>query len=239
MAHEQMQWSDGVISAAQATVSERANFISRTYSHVFGAIVGFTLLEMGLYTSGAMESISMKIFAMGAGGWLLVLGAFMLVGWFATHTAHSAKSTAAQYFALFAYVAAYGLIFCPMLYIAKEAAPGAIESAALITLLGFAALTGIAFYTKKDFSFLRGVIMWGFGIAFLVIVGAAIFGFSLGMVFSVALVGLAGASILYDTSNILHHYPTNMHVGAALALFGSIALMFWYVLRIAIAMQSD
>ncbi|EHY1099267.1 Bax inhibitor-1 family protein, partial [Salmonella enterica subsp. enterica serovar Schwarzengrund] len=38
--------------------------------------------------------------------------------------------------------------------------------------------------------------------------------------------------ILYDTSNIIHHYPTDRPAGAALHLFASIATMFWYILRI-------
>jgi FtsH-binding integral membrane protein len=46
------------------------------------------------------------------------------------------------------------------------------------------------------------------------------------------MVALAGASILYDTSNILLHYPEDRYVGASLQLFASVALMFWYVLRL-------
>ena len=45
--------------------------------------------------------------------------------------------------------------------------------------------------------------------------------------------GPAGAAaILYDTSNVLHHFPEDRYVGAALQLFASVALMFWYVLRL-------
>ena len=43
---------------------------------------------------------------------------------------------------------------------------------------------------------------------------------------------LAAASILYNTSNILRIYNPNQHVAAALTLFASVALLFWYVLRI-------
>jgi hypothetical protein len=46
------------------------------------------------------------------------------------------------------------------------------------------------------------------------------------------MIGFAGAAILYDTSNVLHHYPEDRYVGAALQLFASVALMFWYVLRL-------
>ncbi len=45
-------------------------------------------------------------------------------------------------------------------------------------------------------------------------------------------VAFAGAAILYDTSNVIHHYPSDRYVGAALQLFASVAMMFWYVLRL-------
>ena len=64
------------------------------------------------------------------------------------------------------------------------------------------------------------------------IVAGVIFGFELGTFFSVAMIGLAGAAILYDTSNVLHHYPEDRYVAASLELFASVALMFWYVLQL-------
>ena len=67
----------------------------------------------------------------------------------------------------------------------------------------------------------------------LVLIAASlIFGFQMGTLFSVGMVAFAGAAILYDTSNVLHHFPEDRYVGAALELFASVALMFWYVLRI-------
>ena len=44
--------------------------------------------------------------------------------------------------------------------------------------------------------------------------------------------------ILYYTSNILHHYRTDQYVAAALALFASVALLFWYVLQIFMSLSS-
>ena len=64
---------------------------------------------------------------------------------------------------------------------------------------------------------------------------SVIFGFQLGTWFSVAMVGLAGAAILYDTSRVLRRYPEDRYVAAALQLFASVALMFWYVLQLFIA----
>ena len=46
------------------------------------------------------------------------------------------------------------------------------------------------------------------------------------------MIGYAGGVILYDTSNVLHHFPEDRYVAAALQLFAGIALMFWYVLRL-------
>ena len=113
--------------------------------------------------------------------------------------------------------------------------PTVITSAALVTLVGFAALTTVAFTTRKDFSFLGGLIRWGGILALLAIVAGVVFGFELGTFFSVAMVGLAGAAILYDTSNVLHHFPEDRYVAASMQLFASVALMFWYVLRIFIS----
>ena len=76
---------------------------------------------------------------------------------------------------------------------------------------------------------------WAMILALVAIVSAVIFGFSLGTWFSVAMVGVAGAAILYDTSNVLNHYPEDRYVAGALQLFASVALMFWYVLQLFMA----
>lgn len=207
----------------------RAQFIARTYNHLFFAILGFTLLEIALFKSGAAESIMHLL--MGT-SWLIVLGAFMIVSWLARSAAQSSTSKAAQYAALTGYVLAQAIIFVPLLSIANKFAPGAITSAAAVTLIAFAVLTLVVFVTRKDFSFLRGILMWGGIIALVLVIGGAIFGFNLGTFFSVAMVALAGAAILYDTSNVLHHYPQDRYVAASLELFASVALMMWYVLRL-------
>jgi len=223
--------STGYTPVSAIGVEPRAAFISRTYNTLMGAIVGFTLFEIALFQSGIAQSIAGAL----GGNWLIVLGAFMLVSWFASRVAISSESSAAQYAALAGFVMAEGLIFVPLLYMAETFAPGATESAAVTTLLGFGGLTVVAFRTRKDFSFLRGMLMWGGVLALVAIVSAILFGFALGTWFSVAMVGFAGAAILYDTSNILHHYPQDRHVGAALALFASVALMFYYILRLFIS----
>jgi len=209
--------------------NSRGRFIARAYNHLFSALVAFVLLEVALFKSGLAESIASVLLS---GSWLLVLGGFVVVSWVARSVAHKSSSKAAHYAALAGYVVAEAIIFVPLFYVAERYAPGAIASAAAVTFLGFVGLSLVAFITRKDFSFLRGILCWGGIIALVLIVAGVIFGFQLGTFFSVAMVALAGAAILYDTSNILHHYPEDRYVAAALELFASVALMLWYVLRL-------
>ena len=163
----------------------------------------------------------------------------MLVGWLAQSVALRSVSLPSQYAALASYVVAQALIFVPLLYYAESVTDGVIQSAAIVTLLGFAGLTAVVFTTRKDFSFLGGALRFGIVLALVSIVGGILFGFHLGTWFSVAMIGLAGAAVLYDTSNVLHHYPEDRYVGASLSLFASVALLFWYVLRIVMAFSGD
>lgn len=217
------------IPVIQLGEQSRGAFVSRTYTHLFCAISAFTLIEIFLFKSGMAETIARALLGV---NWLLVLGGFVLVSWLASRTAHTAATKGAQYAALAGFVLAEAIIFVPLLYVANHYAPGVITSAAAVTFAGFVGLSLVAFYTRKDFSFLRGVLMWGGVVALMLIAAGAIFGFQLGTFFSVAMIALAGGAILYDTSNILHHYPEDRYVAAALELFASVALMFWYVLRL-------
>lgn len=210
----------------------RGTFVSRTYAHLFGAVSVFILIEVFLFKTGIAAMLARALLGV---SWMLVLGGFVLVSWLASRTAHLAKSQVAQYIALGCYVIAESILFVPLLYIADSVAPGAITSAASITFVAFAALTAVVFLTGKDFSFLRGMLCWGGIMALALIVAGAIFGFQLGTYFSVAMVAFAGGAILYDTSNVLHHYPEDRYVAAALELFASVTLMLWYVLRLFIS----
>ena len=221
------------IPVAQASADVRSRFIVRTYNHLFGAIALFTLIEIALFKSGVAERIASAL----AGNWLLVLGGFMLVGWFSSRAAANSKSLGSQYLALVAFVAAEAIIFIPLLFVANAYSQqtdgsNVIASAAGTTILGCAGLTVVAFVTRKDFSFLRSFLMWGGIVALLLIVASVLFGFQMGTWFSVAMIGFAGAAVLYDTSNVLHHYEEDRYVAASLQLFSSVALMFYYVLML-------
>jgi uncharacterized protein len=214
---------------AEQSVETRSDFIWRTYGHVAAAILLFAGIETYLFDSGLAQPLAESMLGV---SWLLILGGFMVVGWLATHVAHTVQSKPLQYVALVGFVVAEAIIFLPLLAIAMAMQPGIVESAVGVTLLGTVGLTAVAFITRKDFSFLRGILVWGGILALVGIVASVLFGFELGTWFSVAMIGFAGAAVLYDTSNILHHYPQDRYVAAALQLFASVALMFWYVLRL-------
>ena len=213
---------------SEASVEERSDFIWKCYAHVVAAILIFAGISAYLYSSGVSAAIAMPML----NNWWMVFGAFILVGWGATHIAHRIESRNLQYAAFGVFIVAEALIFAPMLYIAAAMNPGMIESAAGVTLLGSGGLVAVAMITRRDFSFLRGILVWVGILALVGIVSSLIFGFQLGTWFSVAMIGFAGAAVLYDTSNIMHHYPQDRYVAASMALFASIAMMFWYILRL-------
>src|ERR1700686_4994135 len=82
-------------------IDSRGTFVSRTYGHLFGAVCLFILIEMGLFKSGLADKIAQALLSV---SWLVVLGGFVVVSWLASRTANLAKSKAAQYAALAAYV---------------------------------------------------------------------------------------------------------------------------------------
>ena len=144
-----------------------------------------------------------------------------------------------QYMGLGLYVLAEAIILVPLLYVASTfMGPDVIWSAVLVTAVVAGGLTLTVMVTKVDFSFLRWALVAG-GFIALALIGVSIFmgGVTLGIWFSVGMVVLASGMILYTTSNILHHYNTEQYVAASLALFASVALLFWYVLQLFMAMD--
>jgi len=217
------------LMVSQLSEIEKAEFYRKTYMHVAVAILAFGAVEYLLLKTVPLETILTMI--SGKYIWLLVIGVFWLASMLATKLSFS-LSRNTQYMGLGLYVLIEAVIFLPMLGIASLYAPQVITQAALVTLFMFAGLTATVFFTNKDFSFLRNIIVIGGFVALGVIIAGAVFGINLGLWFSLAMVGLASASILYETYNIKNIYNKEQYVGAALQMFASIMLLFWYILRI-------
>jgi FtsH-binding integral membrane protein len=218
---------------ARPALSEaRVAFIRNTYAHLAGAILAFVGLEALLLALVPPQAF-LWMFSSGI-TWLFVLAAFMGASWVAQLWARSETSAGMQYAGLGLYVLAEAVIFLPLLYIATHYFddPNLIPTAGILTLGVFGGLTATVFLSRKDFSPLYPFLSVGALVALGLIVAACIFGFSLGLFFCFAMVALLGGFILAQTSSVLHHFRTDMHVAAALMLFSSIATLFWYILQI-------
>jgi len=226
-------------TAIDAPVDARRTFLRQTYTHLAAAIYAFVALEWLFISLGWDEAVGQMLgntpFA-----WLLVLGGFFIVSVVANRWAQSDTSPAMQYAGLFLYVIAEAVIFLPLLALAKLQTTeiqgfdvNIIGAAGVTTLVIFGGLTAVVLLSKKDFSFLGSFLRLAmFAALALIVLSMFGFGLSLGIWFVWAMVVLASGYILYYTSNVLHHYRTDQYVAAALALFASVALLFWYVLQL-------
>lgn len=223
----------GNTPAIHAPETDRATFVAMVYQHVAMAVAAFVAIETVLFVTGVAGAMEDFFFRGGGGRWLLLMGGVMIAQQFAASATRDLTNPPRQYLGLFGSALAQALIFAPFLsYVfSTQGGSGTVAQAAVLTGVGFAMLTGIGMFTRKDLSFLRPIIMWGFGLALVAIVGAFIFNFDLGLWFSLAMIGLSGAAILFQTQGVVKRYPIGSHVAAAVGLFNSLMTMFWYVLR--------
>lgn len=224
------------VLVAKSTDVEKASFYKKTYLHVALAILAFIGVEAVLLKV-VPEQLIVAMFAQRF-AWLLIIGVFWLASVLAAKWSLS-QSKSTQYMGLGFYVLLEAVIFLPLIYIAMVySGAQVIFQAATLTVAMFAGISAVAFTSKRDFSFLRNIIVIGGFIALGLIVAGMIFGFNLGLWFSVGMVILASATILYQTSKLKESYATNQYVGAALQLFASIMLLFWYILSILMSRRS-
>lgn len=214
----------------------RASFIRKTYSHLLVAVLAFVAIDAAVIALVGADTLASLASAFGGYGWLGVLGLFMVVSWVATSMARSSTSAMTQYMGLGLYVVAEAVLFAPFMGIAAAyGGSDVLLTAAAITGFLFTAMTAFVLISGAKFRWLGGVLaVAGLG-AMGAIVLSVFLGFSLGIWFTAGMIVFACASILYQTSGILHDYRESQHVAAALALFASVALLFWYVLQFVMA----
>jgi FtsH-binding integral membrane protein len=121
-----------------------------------------------------------------------------------------------------------------------------IMNAAALTILVFGGLTSYVFISGKDFSFMGGFLTVGLfmviGAIVLALLGSALFGVETSgfhLAISCVSVILFAGFVLYDTSNVLHHYATDMVVPAALALLIDFIILFRNLLMLLASMKRD
>jgi len=225
---------------ADSPESARAEFIRKTYGHLAGAIAVFAILET-LFLSLGFGDTALNLIGTNRYSWLLVLGAYMLVSWVAEGWANNGTSMAMQYAGLMLFTFAEAVIFLPMiaLAVALTGDLSLLTQAGLITAAMVLGISAVALTTKKDFSFLGGILKISSFVILGLIVASFFLPISLGLWFSAAMIVFASGAILYNTSNLIHRYRPGQHVAAALSLFASVALLFWYVLRLLMSLRRN
>ena len=210
----------------------KAKFIRKTYLHLAGGILLFILLEILFLNTEWIVGFGISVFH----GWWWLL---MMIGILSITSASEAWATNStsrwiQYLALVIFVIAEALLFVPMIVVAMNITgdDSLVRHAAFLSLFLFSGISGVVLLTKKNFSILRNFLMISGMLALGFIILGLIFKFTIGLWFSFAMVGIAGGSILYQTSNILYKYNTEQYVAASLGLLGAILLLFWYILDI-------
>lgn len=229
----QFETSDDKMLLSRLAVSDRTAFYKKTYAHVAGGVLVFILFEWSLLQSDAIIELAMSLTQ--GWRWLIMLSGFMFVTNYAEKMTLRTTDKNKQYMAFGLYILAQAFIFVPLIYVATfymDSGPDMLYQAAVLTLSLFTGLTAVVFVTKKDFSFIKTGLTIGFFIALGLIVAGSLFGFNLGLWFSVGICLLAGGSILYQTSNLVNTYTEDEYIPASLGLFASLMLLFWYILSI-------
>jgi FtsH-binding integral membrane protein len=225
------------IQGAVATlgVSDRVQFLRKSYGLLGASLIAWAAASAGLFHYARELSMSWSRWALTGFNWFAVIGLLIGSGMLAQWLAKSEQSRGLQYLGLAIIVGAWTMLLQPMLWILFMKGnfhnPAAmLGQGVTITLAIFVGLTATVFVTKKEFTFLRGVITVG-SFAFLgIILGSMMFGFSLGLLFTGALIGFLALKILYDTSLMLNYFPPTHYVAAALMLFSTVATLFWNIM---------
>ncbi|MBB1150618.1 MULTISPECIES: Bax inhibitor-1 family protein [unclassified Myroides] len=229
-----MEDNQPIYVVAHESDAVKAQFYRRTYGNLALGVLAFIVFETILLNTPFVVEGMIKLLMTGKFSWLIILGAFMGVTWFAQGLTYKSANKPQQYAGFMLYVLAEAFLFVPILYIALNMTGDSslIVQAGVLTLALFLGLTGVVFGSNANFSFLRSILTLGFFLALGTIVAGMLFGFDLGLWFSLAMVALASGSILYSTWQIKNEYAADQYVPAALSLFASLMLLFWYILRI-------
>ena len=211
-------------SAAEASLPERLAFIRKVYSLFFAA----TLFAIGGVLMGfAYEPL--MVFSLEHPIIMLLAMIGSVMG--ATALRHK---PGVNLVALFGFTTLTGVIISPLLWIISFKNPASILQAGILTVGIFGGLTLYVLISKKDFSFLRGLLVTGLivvilaGLLNILIIGSSALYFA----GAVATLLLFSGFVLYDTSNIIRRYPTNEYVAGALALYLDAFNIFLALLRI-------
>jgi len=218
-------YSSANVPVAQSSVDVRMDFLRKTYALFLAGIICSLLV-------GALTLRTPSLFTISAS--LNPLIAILLIVGLSFGAQVASRIEGLNYVALFSFTGVMGFVFAPMLHAYDAMQPGIVTQAAMLTTITFSALTTYVFVSKKDFSFMGGLLFVG-------LIGLILGGIANALLFHSAVTSylmawftllIFSGYVLYDTSNIMRRYDSRAYCSAALSLFLDFFNMFLAILRI-------
>lgn len=214
-----------VSSASQSSVLEINKVLRNTYM----------LLAMTLAFSAAVAGVSMMLNLPHPGLVLTLVGFYGLL-----FLVHKTANSSTGLFSVFAFTGFLGYTLGPMLNMVIGAGGGEMVMTALGgTALIFFALSGYVLTTKKDMSFLNGMLFAGFWVILLAFVANIFLNIpALGLGLSALFILFSSGVILVQTSDIIKGGEKN-YLLATVTLYVSIYNIFISLLSLLTAFGGD
>lgn len=222
-----MSMLTGSISSPQSQSLATSKLIRNTY----------TLLSMTLLFSAATAGIAM-VMNMPPLGPIVTLIGFLGLFFVTNKLANSAWGI----LSVFALTGFMGMTLGPIINMYLTVIPNG-DQVVMMAMGGtgviFLGLSAYALTSRKDFSFMGGMLFVGVLVAFLAGIGAMIFSMpGLSLAVSAMFILLMSGMILYNTSQMVHGYETN-YIMATVGLYLNIYNLFLSLLHILGVMGSD
>ncbi len=207
---------------AQANPFVRAAFIRQVYGLLFGSLV-LTVFSGFFCTQETMLPLIVDMYPM------LIIGEIvcMLI------LSFTRRTTGINLFIFAIFAALLGAVLGPRLLMLSRSAPGLPMTAAAITLGVFGFLTLYVFISRKDFSFMGGVLF--VGLIGLLISGIMLAFFpvsGLSVLYSLCGVMIFSGYVLYDTSMIMNRLQPGQAIVGAIELYLDLVNLFLFILRL-------
>jgi len=215
-------FSDGQTPLGRSQTEARVTFIRDVYMWLMGGfVVAFVGALSAPFLAAALFPALGRAFV-----WVLFGAQFGSLLWAGAVSRRKPMNRIA--YALFTYICG---VFAGIMV--AMVAPGVATAAFGLTAVDFLVLTGVAVFSKKDFSFLRSFVIVGITVMFFGSLLAAIFHMeTFGLMISAVAVIACSAKILWDTSNMLRTGDFSDPAGFALSLFVSLYNIFISLLRL-------
>ena len=212
-------------SVVQEDASVQMGFLQKVYS-LF--LLGLVSATAGAFTTMTDPDVARAVLGHFIIVTLVYFGVFFLA-------LAVRKTPGINIVALLAFTFVSGAYFAPalMLAVLKTGSMDVVFQAAAITGSIFVGLTAYTFISKKDFSFLGGIVYVGL----FAVIGIMLVNFfiqSEAATIAVSWIGsvLFSLFILFDTSRIMRTHESDEYVSGALSLYLDFINLFLFVLRI-------